>query len=70
MLANVGNTDRILRVILGLVLIALPLVGAFAPVSAGALKWLSIIVGIALVATAGMRFCPLYRIFGIQTCKV
>ena len=70
MAVNVGNTDRILRVILGLILITLPFVDVFAPLSAGAFKWLLIIVGLVLVATAGMRFCPLYRIFGIQTCKV
>lgn len=70
MTANVGNTDRIIRIILGLVLVALPFVGLFAPVSAGALKWLSILVGFVLIATAGLRFCPLYRIFGIRTCKV
>jgi hypothetical protein len=26
-------------------------------------------VGIAMLATAGMRFCLLYRIFGIRTCQ-
>jgi hypothetical protein len=67
---NVGSVDRILRLIIGLVLIALPFVGIFAPVSAGALMWVSIIVGLVLVASAGLKFCPLYRIFGMRTCKV
>lgn len=70
MTVNVGSTDRILRLIIGLILIALPFIGVAAPLSAGAFKWVSIIVGLVLVATAGMRFCPLYRIFGIKTCKV
>jgi hypothetical protein len=70
MTVNVGNTDRILRFIVGLVLIALPFIGTFEPLSAGALKWVSVIVGLVLVATAGLKFCPLYRILGIQTCKV
>lgn len=70
MTVNVGSVDRILRLIIGLVLIALPFVGIFAPVNAGALMWVSIIVGLVLVATAGLKFCPLYRIFGMRTCKV
>lgn len=70
MTANVGSTDRILRLIIGLVLIALPFVGTFAALSGGALMWISVILGFVLIATAALKFCPLYRILGIQTCKV
>ncbi len=65
---NTGHIDRILRTVLGIVAIV------FAWVS-----WASLgtvlgsilaIVGIILVATAAMGFCPLYRIVGISTCKV
>jgi hypothetical protein len=38
--------------------------------AAGAPKWIAAIAGIVLIATAGMRFCLLYRILGIRTCKL
>lgn len=57
---NVGNTDRILRVVLGLVLISLFFLG---PTTL--LGWLGVIV----LATALLRFCPAYAIFGINTCR-
>lgn len=70
MTVNVGDTDRILRLIVGLVLIALPFVGIVAPLSGGALKWVSVVVGLVLAGTAATKFCPLYSILGIKTCKV
>ena len=63
--ANVGNTDRVIRLIAGIVLIALPFINTWS--SAGA-KWLAIIVGVVLIATALVRFCPMYRIIGANTC--
>lgn len=60
MMHNVGNTDRILRVVLGLVLISLFFLG---PTTL--LGWLGVIV----LATALLRFCPAYAIFGINTCR-
>jgi hypothetical protein len=29
-----------------------------------------VIAGIALLGTSAMKFCPMYRIFGIRTCKL
>lgn len=69
MTANVGNLDRALRVILGLVLLVLPFVSGMALFQSGIATALSVVVGLVLVATSAMRFCPLYRIFGIRTCK-
>ena len=70
MTANVGSIDRILRLIIGVVLVLAPFVSSMSLFAAGWVTWVSVIVGVVLVATAGMRFCPLYRIFGIRTCKV
>ncbi len=67
MTANVGNIDRIVRFVLGVALIAVALLGI---VSGPVLYWGAIIVGIVLAGTAAMRFCPLYRILGMSTCKV
>lgn len=65
---NVGNLDRILRFIVGLVLIVIPFATSLSLFDANLFKYGSVVVGLVLVATAAMKFCPLYRIFGIQTC--
>jgi len=57
---NVGSLDRVLRIVLGIVLIALVFVG---PKSAWG--W----VGIIPLATGLFSTCPVYSLFGIKTCK-
>jgi len=57
---NVGTTDRIIRIVAGLALIALTLMGQI-----GIWGWL----GLVLIATAFLKFCPAYSLFGIRTCK-
>jgi hypothetical protein len=57
---NIGDTDRILRVIIGLVLIDLAMasmVGVWG------------YIGIAPLVTALFGFCPAYTLLGINTCK-
>lgn len=56
---NVGNIDRILRIVVGLVLIALVFVGPQTPWG-----WL----GIIPLATGVLRTCPAYSLLGISTC--
>ncbi|MEI4234634.1 YgaP family membrane protein [Roseovarius sp. D22-M7] len=69
MTTNIGTIDRALRALLGLVLLVTAL-GGLAPVfDAGAVKWIAVAVGAVLLATAGMRICPLYTVLGIRTCK-
>lgn len=70
MIANVGSIDRVLRIVLGLVLIALPFVSNMALFASGTATVIAVVVGLVLIATSAMRFCPLYRIFGIRTCKL
>lgn len=70
MTANVGSIDRVLRIVLGLVLIALPFVTNMAMFASGTATVIAVVVGVVLIATSTMRFCPLYRIFGIRTCKL
>ncbi len=60
MKVNVGGADRILRVIAGLVLIGLTLMGII-----GIWGW----IGLILLATGLFSFCPAYSILGIKTCK-
>ena len=56
---NVGGIDRILRIVIGLALIALTLTGTI-----GVWGW----VGLVPLATAAMGFCPLYTMLGFSTC--
>jgi hypothetical protein len=70
MQANVGSADRVLRLIVGLFLIVAPLLNLFGIWSGAAFTYGSVIVGLVLAATAVFRFCPLYRLIGVSTCKV
>lgn len=60
MSANVGNIDRIIRILAGLALIAWALMGG--PVWA----W----IGVVPLATGLFKFCPAYSLLGINTCGV
>ena len=62
MKANEGSFDRIIRVILGLIILALWFV------LQGNAKYFALIGFIPLI-TALLGWCPLYSIFGIKTCK-
>ena len=61
MKANVGGLDRALRVIAGLVLIALAAMGTI-----GCWGWL----GVIPLATGLFSFCPLYTLLGFNSCPV
>ncbi len=63
MTTNVGSLDRILRVILGLVLIALAL--GLIPEYETVWGW----IGIVPLATGLLGTCPLYTLLGIKTCR-
>jgi len=69
MTANIGSFDRLIRAIVGLFLFFLPLLNIPAIWSSAPMAYVSMAVGIIFVATALFRFCPLYRIVGISTCK-
>ncbi|MCV2864242.1 DUF2892 domain-containing protein [Defluviimonas sp. WL0075] len=61
---NVGGIDRILRVILGVALIA----GFFMNADAS-MRWLYLL-GIIPLATGLLGTCPLYTILGLNTCPM
>ncbi|MCK1783153.1 hypothetical protein J2Y83_004348 [Pseudomonas marginalis] len=60
MKANLGTIDRSLRIVAGLVLIGLSLMGVI-----GWWGW----IGLVPLATGLFRFCPVYRLLGIKTCN-
>jgi len=70
MTANLGSPDRLIRAIIGLLLFFLPLLNTPAIWSSAAFAYGSMAVGLILVLTALFRFCPLYRIVGISTCRL
>lgn len=61
MKANMGNLDRIIRLIAGIVLIILAVMGIFTPWG-----W----IGVVFAVTGLFKFCPFYAIFGINTCPI
>lgn len=59
MKTNMGGIDRGLRIVVGIVLIALALVGTI-----GAWGW----IGLVPLATGLIGYCPVYAPFGFNTC--
>jgi hypothetical protein len=59
MKCNVGKTDRIIRALIGLIVIA---VGVYLKSWWGA-------IGLVPLFTAAIGWCGLYTLFGISTCK-
>ena len=56
-----GSLDRILRIVAGLVLIALAATG-----TVGVWGW----IGVVPLATGLFGFCPAYTLLGIHTCPM
>ena len=62
---NMGTADRIIRLLLA----ALVAVLYFTQVISGTLALVLGIVALVFALTSFISFCPLYRVFGINTCK-
>jgi sulfite exporter TauE/SafE len=63
---NVGGIDRILRIIVGIALIAFAL-GYIAPGTGyNKFGW----IGIVPILTAIFGFCPAYTLLGLNTCPM
>ncbi|MBF0096843.1 MAG: DUF2892 domain-containing protein [Magnetococcales bacterium] len=60
MKANVGGIDRILRIVVGVLLLSQVFVGLNTPWG-----W----VGLVPIITGALRFCPFYPLLGICTCS-
>ena len=58
---NEGTFDRVLRVLIGIGVLSLAFVGPETPFG---------YIGIIPLITGLIGFCPLYTIFGINTCSV
>jgi hypothetical protein len=60
MKCNVGKTDKIVRIIAGIMIIVLGIVFR---------SWWGVI-GVLPIFTAAVGWCPAYLPFGISTCKM
>ena len=60
MIKNLGNVDRGIRIALGLGILSLVFVGPQTHFG---------LLGLVLIATSAISFCPFYHLFGIRTCK-
>jgi hypothetical protein len=58
---NVGGIDRILRIVAGIVLLSLTVVGP---------KTMWGLVGIVPILTGSLSFCPFYPLLGLSTCPL
>lgn len=61
MKSNVGGIDRVLRIVVGLVLIGLAATG-----TVGWWGWL----GVVPLATGALGWCPPYALLGFNTCAM
>ena len=59
--ANVGGIDRILRIVVGVVLVILAILGIGSPWT-----W----IGVVPLATGLLGWCPAYTLFGLRTCPL
>ncbi len=57
--SNINSLDRILRIVIGLFLLSLVFWG---PQTAFGY------IGLILIVTGFINFCPIYRVFNISTC--
>lgn len=60
---NMGTADRIVRAVVGVVILALYLNGTVS----GTLGILLLVLAAVFVATAIVGFCPAYTLFGFDT---
>ena len=65
MKANMGTTDKIIRFALAAVFAALYFTGTVT----GILGIVLLVFAIVFVLTSLVSFCPLYTLFGINTCN-
>ena len=69
---NVGETDRIVRLVVGIVLLAVAVAGfadlfTYEPITSTVGLTILAIVGLILAATGALRQCALYELLGIDT---
>jgi len=64
---NVGSIDKTIRLVAGLLLAAFAVLGAGLSSTIGIL---ALVVGVVLIVTGVVNFCPLFKILGISSAKI
>ena len=62
---NMGNLDRIIRIIAAIIFSALYFTGMVT----GTFGMVLLVLGAVLLATSLINFCPLYTLLGVNTCE-
>jgi hypothetical protein len=63
---NMGNSDKLGRILIAVIIAVL----YYTKVIDGTVAIILMAVGIILLLTSLLNFCPLYKIFGLNTCKI
>ena len=63
---NMGNADRIIRVIIAAIIGIL----YFTNIISGTLAIVLLVLSVVFFLTSIISFCPLYTIFGLKTCPI
>lgn len=66
-MANIGRTDKLLRILGGLVLLGVSFMTLGGVSTTPGI--IAIVVGVVLLVTALVNFCPAYKLLGIGTAK-
>ena len=62
---NVGTVDRVIRIILGLILLIGPMQMGYSC----AVAYIVMLIGVILLITGIIGYCGLYNVIGINTLK-
>lgn len=65
MKANMGTADKLIRIIIAIVIAAL----YYKEIITGTVGIVLLVLAGVFVLTSLISFCPLYTLFGINTCK-
>ena len=60
---NIGTVDRVIRVVVGIAALATWYLGLVE----GTLGIIVLVVGVVMIATAVLRWCPPYALIGLNT---
>lgn len=63
---NIGSTDKIIRIIVAVIAIALYFTG----ILTGTLGIIALVAAGIFLLTSLISFCPLYTVFGFSSCPV
>jgi hypothetical protein len=66
MACNVGGVERPIRIVVGIIALGIGAFAGLSPVGTG----VALVVGTIALVTGVFGFCPLWTVFGINTCPV